>query len=318
MGMRLAARPAVFGRGLRQTVALSPSSYVLPALRQQQRSLFCGTRAMLQLEVPTPSGVSVSSDEEAAATAAAAVEEVEITDDVAAESAEGEVVEEFEEEEAAVLAPGVLAGTVKWFNEQKGYGFILRGDGHGDVFVHHTEIVWEGRGRRNLEDGEAVEFSINEETGKGMSVTGPAGAPVKLAGKGGGGFGGRRGFDKPIELCAAPDEEGVYGGNVKWFSADKGYGFITPSEGLYADLVDDVFVHHSAIIASAQSYRTLDNGEPVWFSLEEKVDGGGNRTSASNVTGPHYEEVRGQPRQERVFDDFDDYDSDYDSGRGRY
>ena len=51
-------------------------------------------------------------------------------------------------------------GTVKWFNAQKGYGFILDENGKDDIFVHHTGINMEGF--RNLEEGAAVEFDIVE------------------------------------------------------------------------------------------------------------------------------------------------------------
>jgi CspA family cold shock protein len=48
-------------------------------------------------------------------------------------------------------------GTVKWFNNQKGYGFISRESGD-DVFVHHTAI--QGEGYKSLEEGQAVEFEV--------------------------------------------------------------------------------------------------------------------------------------------------------------
>ncbi len=48
-------------------------------------------------------------------------------------------------------------GTVKWFNDQKGYGFITA-EGEQDVFVHHSSI--EGSGFRTLREGEMVEFEI--------------------------------------------------------------------------------------------------------------------------------------------------------------
>ena len=47
-------------------------------------------------------------------------------------------------------------GTVKWFSEQKGYGFITPEDGGKDLFVHFSNIV--GEGFRNLEDGQPVEY----------------------------------------------------------------------------------------------------------------------------------------------------------------
>ena len=49
------------------------------------------------------------------------------------------------------------AGTVKWFNDSKGFGFIERESG-GDVFVHHTAI--QGEGFRSLSDGQQVEFTV--------------------------------------------------------------------------------------------------------------------------------------------------------------
>lgn len=52
-------------------------------------------------------------------------------------------------------------GTVKWFNADKGYGFITPEDGDRDLFVHYSEIQTDG-GFAKLEDGQAVEFEVGE------------------------------------------------------------------------------------------------------------------------------------------------------------
>ncbi len=62
-----------------------------------------------------------------------------------------------------MIRRGNLIGTVKWFNNKKGYGFIGREDGP-DVFVHYSAILEEGY--RSLSEGDFVEFDI---------VTGPKG-----------------------------------------------------------------------------------------------------------------------------------------------
>jgi CspA family cold shock protein len=51
-------------------------------------------------------------------------------------------------------------GTVKWFNGEKGYGFITPDDGGSDLFVHYSEIT--GSGYRSLNDNERVEFEVTQ------------------------------------------------------------------------------------------------------------------------------------------------------------
>ncbi len=53
-----------------------------------------------------------------------------------------------------------VTGTVKWFNETKGYGFITPNDGGKDVFAHANEI--QGEGFKSLREGQSVEFTITQ------------------------------------------------------------------------------------------------------------------------------------------------------------
>jgi cold shock protein len=63
----------------------------------------------------------------------------------------------------------VAKGTVKWFNADKGFGFITPEDGGNDLFVHHSEIRTEGYA--SLDEGQKVEFTVGQGK-KGPCATG--------------------------------------------------------------------------------------------------------------------------------------------------
>lgn len=62
----------------------------------------------------------------------------------------------------------MATGTVKWFNDTKGFGFIAPDDGGKDVFVHQSTI--ESQGFRSLSEGDKVKFEVIEDT-KGRKAT---------------------------------------------------------------------------------------------------------------------------------------------------
>ena len=64
-------------------------------------------------------------------------------------------------------------GTVKWFNDAKGFGFITRASGEADCFVHHSAI--EGNGFKSLTEGESVEFDVV------LGLKGPSAEHVRRA-----------------------------------------------------------------------------------------------------------------------------------------
>jgi CspA family cold shock protein len=197
----------------------------------------------------------------------------------------------------------MASGTVKWFNTAKGFGFIQPDDGGSDVFVHISAV--EQAGLRGLNEGDLVNFELEQDRRSGklsagqLVVTGQGAAPARGGGGGGGGFdrprgggggfgggGGGGGFDRPRGGGGgfggggggggrpAGDPAGAGAGTVKWFNPTKGFGFIQPDDG-----GQDVFVHISAV--EQAGLRGLNEGQQVAYDLE--ADRRSGKTSATNL-----------------------------------
>ena len=141
---------------------------------------------------------------------------------------------------------GQSKGVVKFFNTQKGFGFVQREDGGEDVFVHISAV--ERAGLEGLAEGQGLEFTLVDRGGKisasDLVVVGEVIAVAKRE---------------------APPQRSLTGekatGTVKFFNAMKGFGFITRDDGQ-----PDAFVHISAVERSGM--RELNEGDRLEFDIE--------------------------------------------------
>jgi CspA family cold shock protein len=152
-------------------------------------------------------------------------------------------------------------GVVKFFNPQKGFGFIVRDDGGEDVFVHISAV--EQAGLTDLADGQPLEFTLVDRGGR-ISATNLRieGEPMAVERSGGGaaaaGGGGDRG-DRGGPQRQLTGEKAS--GTVKFFNAMKGFGFIQRDDGQ-----PDAFVHISAV--ERAGIPTLNEGDRLEFEIE--------------------------------------------------
>jgi len=137
-------------------------------------------------------------------------------------------------------------GVVKFFNPQKGFGFIVRDDGGEDVFVHISAV--EQAGLTDLADGQPLEFTLVDRGGR-ISATNLRieGEPIAV----------ERAERGPQRQLTGEKAQGT----VKFFNAMKGFGFIQRDDGQ-----PDAFVHISAVERAGMP--TLNEGDRLSFELE--------------------------------------------------
>jgi cold shock protein len=161
---------------------------------------------------------------------------------------------------AQVVGEG--SGIVKFFNGQKGFGFVVRDDGGEDVFVHISAV--EQAGLTGLAEGQPLKFTLVDRGGKisatelkieGEPMPVPAGRSPDRPERGG--------FDsEPRERGPQRQLTGERAtGTVKFFNAMKGFGFIQRDDGQ-----PDAFVHISAVERAGMS--SLNEGDRLEFEIE--------------------------------------------------
>jgi CspA family cold shock protein len=141
---------------------------------------------------------------------------------------------------------GEAKGTVKFFNGQKGFGFIVRDDGGEDVFVHISAV--EQAGLTGLAEGQPLAFTLVDRGGRvsasDLKIEGDA-LPVAEAPR------------APARELTGEKASGV----VKFFNPMKGFGFIQRDDGQ-----PDAFVHISAVERAGMT--SLNEGDRLEFELE--------------------------------------------------
>jgi len=137
-------------------------------------------------------------------------------------------------------------GTVKFFNPQKGFGFVVRDDGGEDVFVHISAV--EQAGLTDLADGQPLEFTLVDRGGR-ISATN-----LRIDGE-----------PMAVERTERAPQRQLTGekatGTVKFFNSMKGFGFIQRDDGQ-----PDAFVHISAV--ERAGIPTLNEGDRLEFEIE--------------------------------------------------
>jgi cold shock protein len=160
-----------------------------------------------------------------------------------------------------------VQATVKWFNAEKGYGFVALSDGSGDVFLHVNAL--QAAGFQAVNPGATLNIRVGQGQ-KGRQVdqvlsvdesTATAAPPRRS-----GGFQPRpprsEGPRRQVDLSTAVETVGT----VKWYNPDKGFGFITPQSG-----GKDVFIH--ATVLERAGLGPLQEGQTVRMGVVQGQKG---------------------------------------------
>lgn len=176
---------------------------------------------------------------------------------------------------------------VKWFNGEKGFGFVELGDGTGDAFLHIRAV--EAAGHAVLPPGARLTVrtaqgqkgpQVTEITSVDLS-TAEQPAPRREFGAGGGfggGMGAPRGAPRPARAPRATGPTTELNGTVKWYNPAKGFGFISAEDG-----GKDVFIHRSVLMRA--NLPDLQEGQQVRIGV---VDGMKGREAATIELGDSY------------------------------
>jgi cold shock protein len=155
---------------------------------------------------------------------------------------------------APVEAPSgpPVSGVVKWFSPEKGFGFVELSDGSGDAFLHGSVLAQSGI--NTVQPGETLEVRVGPghkgpHVTEVLSIDSSTAVPTAS-----------RRSSAQATTSNGPSVEET--GTVKWFNADKGYGFIATRGG-----GKDVFVHISALDRSG--IAALSEGQTVVVDIVE-------------------------------------------------
>ena len=147
-----------------------------------------------------------------------------------------------------------MKGTLKWFNATKGFGFVVPESFNGDAFMHISVLQ-----RANIKEiGEGATFLCQIfKTSKGLQIS----EIIELIEPGSMG-------DKPIQVSSEEGEVNTYlmSGTVKWYKDDKGYGFVTPEDGM-----KDIFIHKSCL--DRHGLDTLLSGQRLKMTIKDVNQG---------------------------------------------